>query len=279
MPQQWLAMSHGFAPTLDQEADVWATMRQGAPFLHKYANDLFDTAAETNKDVAARVNIIKALLQAVEDDVQEFHKSFRVLSPAEGGSEAPSLGQVSEEIDRAFEKILKRVHETFPAPNEAAHHDDRQRLIERILKEAEIELFEILCVKHKLVDEEAFRRFWRGVSPIIERIVVTTGDLLEQHPRLTEFVVTAVVFMLVPESWFTKPLLRLIGFGPLGPVKGSLAAWAQRVFYGANVGTKTIFAYLQSAAMRYGTPIFIKVVASLGLALGIVTSTWSLCHW
>ncbi|KAF4590274.1 hypothetical protein EYR38_009572 [Pleurotus pulmonarius] len=208
----------GFFSHLGPPNGIWATMRQGAPFLHKYANDLFDTVAETNKDVAARVNIIKALLQAVEDDVQEFHKSFRVLSP--GSSEASTLGQISEDIDRAFEEILKRVHEAFPALDEAAHHEDRQRFIERLLSEAEIELFEILCMKHKLVDEEAFRRFWRGVSPIVERIVVTTGDLVEQHPKLTAFVVTGVIFMLIPESWFTKPLLRLIGFGPLGPVKG-----------------------------------------------------------
>ncbi|KAF9498948.1 hypothetical protein BDN71DRAFT_1350134, partial [Pleurotus eryngii] len=173
----------------------------------------------------------------------------------------------SEDIDRAFEELLKHVHKVFPAPDEAACHDDCQRLIEHILKEAEIKLFEILCVKHKLVNEEAFSKFWRSVSLIIERIVVTTGDLLEQHPKLTEFIVTAVIFMLISESWFTKPLLRLISFGPLGPVKGSLAAWAQRVFYGANVGSKTIFAYPQSAAMKYGTPIFIRIVASLGLTL------------
>lgn len=217
------------ASTLDKGTDAWDTMRQGVPSLHKYAEDLFDTAAKTSNDVAARVKIIRALLQTVKDDITEFRKSFRVPSPAHGGSlvnarsEGQSLSQVSIDIDGAFEEILKRVHEAFPAPDTAAHHDARQRLIKHILEEAEIELIKILCVKHHLVAEDALRKFWRGVSPIIEGVVVTTADLAEQHPKLTAFVIVGVISMLIPESWFTKPLLRLIGFGPVGPVKGEHA--------------------------------------------------------
>ncbi|KAF7422208.1 hypothetical protein PC9H_010364 [Pleurotus ostreatus] len=211
---------------------------------------------KTTEDVAARVNLISALLRAVKDDITAFRKSLRVPSPADGGSrvnassEGPSLGQVSNDIDGAFEEILKRVHEAFPAPDEAAHHAARQRLISHILEGAEIELIKILCAKHNLVGEDALRTFWRGVSPVIESAVVTTGDLAEQHPKLAAFVIAGVIAMLIPESWFAKPLLRLIGFGPVGPAKGSPAAWAQRVFYGANVHTKSVFASLQRVASR-----------------------------
>ncbi|KAF9487238.1 hypothetical protein BDN71DRAFT_1514165 [Pleurotus eryngii] len=251
MPMHWLAMSK--ASTLDKGTDIWATILQGLPSLHKHLDDLFNTAAKPNQDVVARVKIITALLRTVEDDIKEFRKSFNVPPLADGlslmsaRSEGTLLSQVSNDIDRAFEEILKRVHEVFPTPDKVAHHDARQRLIKHILEEAEIELIKILCVKHNLVDKDAFRKFWRGVSPIIERVVVTMGDLAEQHPKLTGFVITGVITMFIPELWFTKPLLRLIGFGPIGTVEDSLAAWSQRVFYGANVHTKPVFVSLRSA--------------------------------
>ena len=34
-----------------------------------------------------------------------------------------------------------------------------------------------------------------------------------------QFVFAALI--LIPESWFLRPLLRIFGFGPLGPVKGN----------------------------------------------------------
>ena len=46
------------------------------------------------------------------------------------------------------------------------------------------------------------------------------GDLIEQHPVLISTLVFAGVAMLIPESWILRPLLRMVGFGPDGPVKG-----------------------------------------------------------
>ncbi|KDQ26221.1 hypothetical protein PLEOSDRAFT_1085441 [Pleurotus ostreatus PC15] len=217
IPMRWLAMSKGGRhPGYGAPSQAIPPQLRRRPLRH---------CRKTTEDVAARVKLISALLQTVKDDITAFRKSLRVPSPADGGSrvnassEGPSLGEVSNDIDRAFEEILKRVHEAFPAPDEAAHHAARQHLISHILEGAEIELIKILCAKHNLVGEDALRTFWRGVSPIIASAVVTTGDLAEQHPKLAAFVIAGVIAMLIPESWFTKPLLRLIGFSPVGPAK------------------------------------------------------------
>ncbi|EED85598.1 predicted protein [Postia placenta Mad-698-R] len=61
------------------------------------------------------------------------------------------------------------------------------------------------------------------------------GDITEQHPDLVEILLITAVFMIIPEGWILRPVARLFGIGPYGPVKGSTAAWAQRTFYGAEV--------------------------------------------
>jgi hypothetical protein len=42
-------------------------------------------------------------------------------------------------------------------------------------------------------------------------------NLIVNHPGL--FI--SIALLLIPESWFLRPLLRIFGFGPLGPVKGN----------------------------------------------------------
>ncbi|KAF4577507.1 hypothetical protein EYR36_005496 [Pleurotus pulmonarius] len=181
--------------TIPSKALATSKVWEGMSFFSKYADNLGEIVVQTNKDVAARVKLVKALLRDVEHDVQAFHKSFRAPPPLGGGSsvdarlEENGLSLVSSDIDQAFEDVLKRVDEAFPGLDRAAHHDDRRRLITRILAEAEIELVKILCAKYELTGEGALRGFWRTVSPIIESIVVVLGDLAEQHPWLAKFVI------------------------------------------------------------------------------------------
>ncbi|EED83178.1 predicted protein [Postia placenta Mad-698-R] len=81
------------------------------------------------------------------------------------------------------------------------------------------------------------------------------GDIAEQHPDLVEILLITAVFMIIPEGWILRPVARLFGIGPYGPVKGSTAAWAQRTFYGAEVKAGSWFAHLQRAGMKPMKPI------------------------
>ncbi|KAF8128181.1 hypothetical protein EV363DRAFT_1400662 [Boletus edulis] len=49
--------------------------------------------------------------------------------------------------------------------------------------------------------------------------------------------------------WILAPFLPLLGFGPLGPIKGSIAAWCQSYFWGAAVPAGSWFSWLQAAGM------------------------------
>ena len=51
---------------------------------------------------------------------------------------------------------------------------------------------------------------------------VSLGDVAEQHPELFETVAIAGVMLIIPESWFLRPLFMVFGMSPEGPVEGTL---------------------------------------------------------
>ncbi|EKM51195.1 uncharacterized protein PHACADRAFT_263206 [Phanerochaete carnosa HHB-10118-sp] len=113
---------------------------------------------------------------------------------------------------------------------------------------------------------EALRVSFDKLVPCIEKLVVVTGDLAEQHPILLDTLLFSATAMLIPESWILRPLLSLFGFGPFGPVKGSSAAWAQRTFWGAAVKKNSWFSALQRAGMKGTVPR--KIIGGIGAGLG-----------
>ncbi|KAL2010832.1 hypothetical protein VTN00DRAFT_3550 [Thermoascus crustaceus] len=52
--------------------------------------------------------------------------------------------------------------------------------------------------------------------------------------------------------WAIRIILRIIGFGIQGPIRGSLAALLQAVLYGGRIAGGSMFAICQSLAMRKG---------------------------
>jgi len=73
-------------------------------------------------------------------------------------------------------------------------------------------------------------------------------DFVKEHPILTAVIVTVIAIgilaVLVP--WAVEAL----GFGELGPVEGSFAAWWQSTFPDVEAGS--LFSYLQRLGMRWG---------------------------
>ncbi|OSX55995.1 hypothetical protein POSPLADRAFT_1063127 [Postia placenta MAD-698-R-SB12] len=87
--------------------------------------------------------------------------------------------------------------------------------------------------------------------------------------------------MLIPEEWILDPLIQLFGIGPSGPEKGSIAAWAQRTFFGAEVKAGSWFSLLQSAGMKPGAPATKGVLVNILGAIGALGSTVTgiIDHW
>lgn len=64
---------------------------------------------------------------------------------------------------------------------------------------------------------------------------VFPGDVIEQHPVLADMVIGYVLWGFVADKWVLKPLFGLIGFGPLGPVKGALSLTHRLALVHSNI--------------------------------------------
>ncbi|KAI0080567.1 hypothetical protein K474DRAFT_1657713 [Panus rudis PR-1116 ss-1] len=152
-------------------------------------------------------------------------------------------------MSEALSPIGKELQRLFPPPEMAPSHEERKQSINSTLASVEDALVE-LGLKFN-VDEKRMHTLARDFCLHIETLVVSIGDLSEQHPVLRAILVSSVIAFIAPRIsvWVLRPVLNLFGFGPAGPVKGSLAAWAQSTFLGAVIPKNSWFSLLQSAGM------------------------------
>lgn len=213
----------------------------------------------------------------LEDNVLAFRTTFKeVLYEANALKKdfayLTDQGFVSEdfssEIALALQEVLKELQQAFPPPNHAPGHAHRQNMTRIVFGKAEAALLNF-AQKHGMPEDkiESFRASLDRINPLIEKLVVTTGDLAEQHPILLDTLLFTATALLIPESWFLRPLMSLFGFGPFGPVKGTSAAWAQRTFWGAAVKKNSWFSMLQRAGMKGTVPR--KVIGGIGAGVGV----------
>ncbi|KAG2139737.1 hypothetical protein DEU56DRAFT_799974 [Suillus clintonianus] len=142
----------------------------------------------------------------------------------------------------------------FPPPEEAPGHENRTMMINTVLDRIE-EGFLPFAIKLG-VSEELLKSHSTSLKFDVQRVAVTIGDLVEQHPDIANalvFVATAEIFVpligMLLEGWLLRLVLRFVGFGPQGPIKGGIAAWVQRWLFGPATPQGSWFAVLQRLAM------------------------------
>ncbi|KAJ7437831.1 hypothetical protein B0H11DRAFT_2294172 [Mycena galericulata] len=247
---------------VDPEA-FWQRARDLGERARRYSEDFMKQAAERSQDVRQKVAEIEERIRTVVRSATSMHEELNALNKLrvqreskrvpELQAEAVSLDDIAGDLQRAFEKVFEELKDMFPPPDHAPGHDEREAAVAVALEKAGAALVTV-CAKYGM-DEERARAHWDGVvRPAIHTTVVLIGDLVEQHPDLLEGVLFFGAVMLIPNYWLLRPVLSLFGFGPTGPVKGSTAAWAQRVFYGASVSKGSWFALLDKVAMTIKAP-------------------------
>ncbi|KAI0031311.1 hypothetical protein K488DRAFT_71521 [Vararia minispora EC-137] len=146
---------------------------------------------------------------------------------------------VHDELVRTLEDTLEKMRAMIPPPDDAPDHEARREAVRRALELAAEKIVEVL-------------RTHTGSTR--RRCSAMSGrcDLVEQHPELVKIIAVvggSLLGSVIPDWFVLRPLLHLFGFGHIGPVKGSPAAWAQRQFWGAGVAKGSWFAALQRAGM------------------------------
>ncbi|KAJ7437830.1 hypothetical protein B0H11DRAFT_2206440 [Mycena galericulata] len=272
--------------TEDVETEAfWQRARDLGERARHYSEDLMKQAAERSHEVCQKVAEIEERIRTIGRGATAMHKELHALNMLrvqrkskkdvpEFQAEAVSLDDIAGDLQHAFEKVLEELKDMFPAPDHTPGHDEREAAVAVALEKAGAALVTV-CAKYGM-DEERARAHWDGVvRPAIYTTVVLIGDLVEQHPDLLTGVLFFVVMMnipeIIPEYWLLRPVLSLFGFGPTGPLKGSAAAWAQRVFYGGSVSKGSWFALLDSVAMTIKAPGWLGWLGGLiGVGAGSV---------
>ncbi|KAH8824231.1 hypothetical protein DL96DRAFT_1613448 [Flagelloscypha sp. PMI_526] len=94
------------------------------------------------------------------------------------------------------------------------------------------------------VDEDWITDKWMTIEANLKIVAMFACD----HPLIFGAMIVGVI-VGVKRNCVALWLLSLLGFGPLGPIKGSFAAWFQSSFWGAAVAKSSWFAWFQAAGM------------------------------
>ncbi|KAF7290902.1 hypothetical protein HMN09_01268700 [Mycena chlorophos] len=233
----------------DDGCDFLCRASQNLEAARREAENGLNKAKQVATDMGHKVNEFTTSVEEVVRGIV----GLRVLSENEDAAgarfkrSAINLDALSAELTVAYEVMFNELRESFPEPKEAPGHENRSKAIEVALEKVGVVLVEV-CSNHGL-DQYRVEESWQVLHPYMSTTLVLLGDIVEQHPVLFESLLFAMATAFVPETWFFRPFLGLFGFGRQGPIKGSAAAWAQRVFFGARVERGSWFSRMQRAGM------------------------------
>ncbi|KAG1888720.1 hypothetical protein F4604DRAFT_964642 [Suillus subluteus] len=213
------------------------------PNIKEYADELFLHTSELYS--SEKLVEFKESMVNVTATVTVLHQ---ICSRAAEDS-GVSLHSVIEELEDIFVALFEDLMEMFPPPEEAPGHDNRTIMINAALDHFE-EGF--LQVATKLgVSEELLESHTSSLKFVVQHVTITIGDLAEQHPEIANALLLIVIAELLPLllPQIGKWLLHMLGFGPLGPIKGRIAAWLQRWIFGPTIPKGNWFAILQRLSM------------------------------
>lgn len=190
------------------------------------------TVEESKASIADVVFKVQAMEYDIHDDL-EVH----------GISSDRIFDMFSAKLASMFEDLKAEFSE--PAPEkQTAEYKDRAVMVDRFLDMVENGFVRISALWR--MPESDARKSFGIIKAELKSAILITVNLILNHPGL--FI--SVALLLIPEGWFLGPLLRIFGFGLLGPVKGSAAAWIQGQLWGGFIKEGSWFAVLQSAGMK-----------------------------
>ncbi|KAH9921755.1 uncharacterized protein B0H18DRAFT_956494 [Fomitopsis serialis] len=229
-----------------------------------YADSLiYDVAHKADPTTAVRLHGIQNTLQAIIHGTED----LKALIVTQVHDE--SFDDFQRGIENILANILEELKDRFPPPYHAPNHAEREgnvTLVVNITEEALIKF----GVEHGMSEEE-FRVRLDPIMKNVEEVIVAIGDLAEQHPYLLETLLVSGVMLIIPESWFLRPLLRLFGMSPKVPSK--------RTFFGGTIPKGSWFSYLQRAAMGHWARKSIKktILGSILGGIGLIGAIFASC--
>jgi hypothetical protein len=252
--------------TYNASPDFWERAAKLGNIVYQYTDDLLHDAADSYAAAADKINDFKSSMNNVVSSTGDLRREFQAKALARG----IDIDEISEMLSRELAVVVEELKAEFPSPDQAQNHEERVRIISHALEKVEVSVVRVGAAFG--VSEDDARARFREVEFHLQTVLVTTGDLAEQHPVLLGTLLFAGAVLILPESPILRPILSVFGFGPSGPIKGTPATWAQRFFFGGKIPKGSWFSHLQSAAMKVRLPPGTgkKIAGSIGVGLGLL---------
>ncbi|KAL4247892.1 hypothetical protein ABKN59_007497 [Abortiporus biennis] len=237
-------------------------------------NDAIEVLKKEASSAAIEVENVQHVNQIAKDLVDISSKLRSLIAESKGLRDYEvNVDSVSMDLGNRFQHVIDDMKNNFPPPDQALSHEDRQRIVEQILDKVGVVITDVFCYHPLQLPEEEVAKIWTEIRSGLSTVLVTTGDLVEQHPKIFHSLIFGVIGLILPEEWILARLLGIFGWGPYGPVKGSVAAFFQSRIFGAIIPKGAWFAVLQRLAQLrpIQKPAFWKgIFGSIGAALGSI---------
>ncbi|KAF8813510.1 hypothetical protein BYT27DRAFT_7206858 [Phlegmacium glaucopus] len=135
----------------------------------------------------------------------------------------------------------QELEKEYPKPlpeNQTERYKQQKTMITHALDKCEDALVDV-CGHWKIPGDTVRTNFGKIKPYIIHALLI-----IARYPKLLLILLGVAI---IPENFILRRIFTCLGFGPLGPVKGSIAARAQSFFYGGAVPKGNWFAWLQRA--------------------------------
>ncbi|TFK20787.1 hypothetical protein FA15DRAFT_673189 [Coprinopsis marcescibilis] len=256
-------------PDLD---DFWQFIQKELYKANVFTDKLLSDSRKRFTDVAADIDDFKDTMNRLVSLANEIGTEFHDSLETHHLTKEDLHNILSAELGKVVQTLNEEFQEPLPE-NRDERYQERERRLNRGIDAVEI-AFVKMCAAFKMPEAEARAKF-SEFQPELYHVLIITGNIIDRHPVIIETILFSAAVLLVPESWILRPILSAFGFGPTGPVKGSVAAWMQRVFWGGYVKRGSWFALLQRAGMKL--PGLGKIGTGIGIGIG-VGAGWLSCR-
>lgn len=140
-----------------------------AGFLHKTEEALNRTAREYN--ISDKVEELRSTFGDVVEIAAEFREHMKELE-----QRGMTLDDVSDELGEAFDGVLTHMKLTFPSPDQAPSHEERQAMVTTLLEKV-AEALRSFAVEHGMSQEATDKMLatFERLRPKVVQLVVITG--------------------------------------------------------------------------------------------------------
>ncbi|KAG0694432.1 hypothetical protein DFH29DRAFT_838566 [Suillus ampliporus] len=223
--------------------NVWDKITELGPDIQGYPEKLYHHAMEVYP--SEKISEFRESVDSVASTATTLHQAFKGAAEQRG----IPLDSVSEELGNMFRALFEELQEQFPPPGEAPSHENRMVMITTVLDRIEESFLQFII--NRGMSEEPLRSHSNSLKSGVQHILVTIGNSYEEHPKFAWILWCILILVVMLFAW--RILLSapcIFGFGPLGPIKGTLAAWLQAWLFGPAVPAGGWFAMLQRLAMK-----------------------------